>query len=185
MQATGLRLGARNGMDVCILAVVCIILLPVFADYAYPPETGDVPFCEPIDFSQVQPEGSEAAGKRAFNLNAGDPRTVRVIYFVPNDRSFSATVEDSIKRAVRQVRTFFADQMKAHGFGLNAINIARITSPFNSRWQIMTGFTSWSCLPQHHLFGGVVDSAKWSRGADWRRSEMLSLTSSTNAIREE
>ena len=71
----------------------------------------------------MHPEGSDAAAKRAFSLNTGDPRTVRVIYFVPNDRSFSATVEDSIKRAVRQVRSFFADQMKAHGFGLNAINI--------------------------------------------------------------
>ena len=122
-QTTGLRLGARNGMDVSILAVVCIILLPVFADYAYPQETGDPPFCEPIDFSQEQPEGSDAAVKRAFNLNTGDPRTVRVIYFVPNDRTFFSTVEDSIKRAVRQVRTFFADQMKAYGFGLDDINI--------------------------------------------------------------
>ncbi len=123
MQATGNRLSGWNSMRFCILAIVCIVLSPLFAGYAYPQETGDVPFCEPIDLSQVQPKGFDAAGKRAFSLNTGDPRTVRVIYFVPNDRSFSITVEDSIKRAVRQVRTFFADQMKAHGFGLNAIDI--------------------------------------------------------------
>ncbi len=123
MQATGNRLSGWNGMNVCILAVVCIVLSPLFAGYAHAQETGDVPFCEPIDFSQVQHEGAEAAGKRAFSLNTGDPRTVRLIYFVPNDRSFSSTVEDSIKRAVLQVQTFFAEQMNAHGFGLNAINI--------------------------------------------------------------
>ena len=123
MQTTGLRLGARNGASIYILALACLILLPVFDGYAYGQDPNDVPFCEPIDFSQVQSGGSEAAEKRAFSLNTGDPRTVRVIYFVPNDRSFSITVEDSIKRAVRQVRAFFADQMKAHGFDHNAINI--------------------------------------------------------------
>ena len=123
MQATGFRLSARNGVSVYIFAIICFILSPVFVGYAYPQTTNDVPFCEPIDFSQTQPEGFEAAGKRTFSLSTGDPRTVRVIYFVPSDGSFSATVEDSIKRAVRQVRSFFADQMKAHGFGLNAIKI--------------------------------------------------------------
>lgn len=110
-------------MNVCILAVVSIILTLVFAGDACPQETGHVPFCKPIDLSQVHPEGSEAAGKRALGLNTGDPRTVRVIYFVPSDRSFSITVEDSIQRAVRQVRAFFAEHMKAHGFDVNAINI--------------------------------------------------------------
>ena len=122
MQTNGFRLTVRNGMDVCILAVVCTILLLVFAGYAYPQETGDVPFCEPIDFSKAQTDGFDAAGKQGFNLNTGEPRTVRVIYFVPSDRSFSSTVEDSIKRAVRQVRAFFTDQMTAYGFGTNAIN---------------------------------------------------------------
>ncbi|MDE2887843.1 MAG: hypothetical protein OXR72_06480 [Gemmatimonadota bacterium] len=123
MQTTGLRLGARNGVSICILALACLILLPAFDGYAYGQDSNDVPFCEPIDLSHLQSDGFDAAGKRAFNLNMGDPRTVRVIYFVPSDRSFSITMEDSIKRAVRQVRSFFAEHMKAHGFDLNAINI--------------------------------------------------------------
>ncbi len=113
----------QHGMRVLFLVSIGLIFCPLLGSYAYPQETGDVPFCEPIDLSQVQSEGSEAAGKRAFSLNAGDPRTVRVIYFVPNNRSFSVTVEDSIKRAVRQVRTFFAEQMKAHGSGLDVLRI--------------------------------------------------------------
>ncbi|MCY3764095.1 MAG: hypothetical protein OXH06_01555, partial [Gemmatimonadetes bacterium] len=123
MQTTGLRLGARNGVSICILALACLILLPAFDGYAYGQDSNDVPFCEPIDLSHLHPEGFDAAGKRAYSLNTGDPRTVRVIYFVPSDRSFSITVEDSIKRAVRQVRSFFTEHMKAHGFDLNAINI--------------------------------------------------------------
>ena len=118
------RLVSPNAIGALLLAGIGIILCPLL--------TGDVfaqdsiehpPFCEPIDFSKAQSDGFDAARKRAFSLNTGEPRTVRVIYFVPNDRSFSIAVEDSIKRAVRQVRTFFSDQMTAHGFDLNAINI--------------------------------------------------------------
>ena len=118
------RLVSLSGMGAMFIVTVSLILCPLlYCDVFAQNADEHPPFCEPIDFSRMHPEGSDAAAKRAFSLNTGDPRTVRVIYFVPNDRSFSATVEDSIKRAVRQVRSFFADQMKAHGFGLNAINI--------------------------------------------------------------
>ena len=123
MQATGFHHGARSGVSVCILATICLFLSLAPVNVAYPQATNEVRFCEPIDFSQAQPDGFDAAAKRAFSLNTGDPRTVRVIYFVPTDRLFSVTVEDTIKRAVRQVRTFFTEQMKSHGFGLDAINI--------------------------------------------------------------
>ena len=113
----------QHGMRALFLVSLGLILCPLLGSYAYPQETGDVPFCQPIDFSQVQSDGFDAADKRAFSLNKGNPRTVRVIYFVPNDRSFSSTVEDSIRRAMLQVQAFFAEQMNAHGFGLNAINI--------------------------------------------------------------
>ena len=117
------RIVSPSVFKTSFFATIALIHCLSVVDSAYPQEKGNVPFCEPIDFSQVHLDGSEAAGKRALNLTTGEPRTVRVIYFVPNDRSFSATVEDSIKRAVRQVRSFFPDQMKAHGFGLGAINI--------------------------------------------------------------
>ena len=118
------RLVSPNGMGALFIVTIGFILFSLLAVDAIAQNAEEhPPFCEPIDFSQVHLKGSESAGKRAFNLNTGDPRTVRVIYFVPNDGSFSVTVEDSIKRAVQQVRTFFAEQMKAHGFGLDAINI--------------------------------------------------------------
>ena len=56
-----------------------------------------------------------AAGKHALNLNVGEPRTVRMIYFLPNDRPFRQEVVDAMKDVMPKVQTFFADQMEAHG----------------------------------------------------------------------
>ncbi len=56
-----------------------------------------------------------AAAKQA--LNVGEPRTVRMIYFLPNDRPFQQAVVDSMKVTIRQTQTFYTDQMEAHGYG--------------------------------------------------------------------
>ena len=56
-----------------------------------------------------------AAAKQA--LNVGEPRTVRMIYFLPNDRPFQQAVVDSMKVTIRQIQTFYADQMEAHDYG--------------------------------------------------------------------
>ena len=56
-----------------------------------------------------------AAAKQA--LNAGEPRTVRMIYFLPNDRPFQQAVVDSMKVTIRQIQTFYVDQMEARGYG--------------------------------------------------------------------
>ena len=46
-----------------------------------------------------------------------EPRTVRLIYFLPNDRPFQADVVQKIKNEIRTVQTFYAEQMQAHGYG--------------------------------------------------------------------
>ena len=58
-----------------------------------------------------------AATKHALNLNVGEPRTVRMIYFLPNDRPFRQEVVDSMKVTIRQIQTFYAEHMQAHGYG--------------------------------------------------------------------
>ena len=57
------------------------------------------------------------AAKHLADLNVGKPRTVRMIYFLPNDRSFRADVVDSMKSGIRSLQAFYADQMQAHGYG--------------------------------------------------------------------
>ena len=51
------------------------------------------------------------------NLNVGEPRTVRLIYFLPNDRPYRAGVVQKMKDTIRTVQTFYAEQMEAHGYG--------------------------------------------------------------------
>ena len=51
------------------------------------------------------------------HLNIGEPRTVRIIYFLPNDRPYRADVEQRAKDHVRKSQIFFAEQMRAHGYG--------------------------------------------------------------------
>ena len=50
-------------------------------------------------------------------LDFGEPRTVRMIYFLPTDREFRADVVEQMKMEIRTVQKFFADQMKSHGYG--------------------------------------------------------------------
>ncbi len=51
------------------------------------------------------------------DLDVGEPRTVRMIYFLPNDRPYRADVVQKMKDEMRNLQTFFADQMQAHGYG--------------------------------------------------------------------
>ena len=50
-------------------------------------------------------------------LNVGEPRTVRMIYFLPNDRPYRPEVVQGMKDMIRTLQTFFAAQMQAHGYG--------------------------------------------------------------------
>ena len=50
-------------------------------------------------------------------MNVGEPRTVRLIYFLPNDRLYDAAVVQNMKDKIRIVQDFYAEQMQAHGYG--------------------------------------------------------------------
>ena len=82
---------------------------------ASPPSSDEVPFCLPFDYERDR--GSTYAAGKPTGLDVGEPRTVRMIYFLPNDRPFRAAVIDSMKATIRQVQTFYAEQMQAHGHG--------------------------------------------------------------------
>ena len=95
-------------------------LLFVFSStvHASPQPSNDVHFCLPLDTEDMRTRDSiYAATKHALNLNVGEPRTVRMIYFLPNDRPFRQEVVDSMKVTIRQIQTFYAEQMQAHGYG--------------------------------------------------------------------
>ena len=87
---------------------------PAFV-HASPSPADSLPFFQPLDF-QPDPYAS-ASAKRLADLDIGEPRTVRMIYFLPSDRPYQAGVVDSMKTTIRQLQTFYAEQMQTHGFG--------------------------------------------------------------------
>ncbi len=58
----------------------------------------------------------EAAGKPTLS-NQGEPRTVRMIYYVAQGSAFRQETVDAMKDAIRKVQTLYAEQIRVHGFG--------------------------------------------------------------------
>ena len=53
----------------------------------------------------------------AANLNVGEPRTVRLIYFLPNDRAPQKDINAEMDRLIKDVQQSYAEVMENHGFG--------------------------------------------------------------------
>ncbi len=92
------------------------------AAHASPSPADSVVFCG-VDHEQMRRDHPLPAAKRPANLNVGEPRTVRMIYFLPNDRPFRQEVVDSMKAVIRRVQTFYGEQMEAHGYGNRTFRI--------------------------------------------------------------
>ena len=99
-----------------VLTVLALMLWPGVG-HASPSPADSVHYCVPFDYEQWRRENPRPAAKRLAELNVGEPRTVRMIYFLPNDRSYRQEVVDSMKTVIKQVQTFYAEQMEAHGYG--------------------------------------------------------------------
>ena len=65
------------------------------------------------------------AGKRLANLDAGEPRTVRMFYFLPSDRRLRLHVVQRIRDEMDSVQVWFGRQMEAHGFGYRTFRLER------------------------------------------------------------
>ena len=103
---------------ICLYASFCVGFTSL--GHASPAPADSVHFCLPLDLEEMRARDSiYAANKQALNLNVGPPRTVRMIYFLPNDRPYRASVVDSMKRTIRQIQTFYGEQMQAHGYRYN------------------------------------------------------------------
>ena len=112
--------------NVCFLMCLFWFIFGCFISrsQASPTHDDSVHFCVPLDLEEMQARDSiYAASKQALNLNVGPPRTVRMIYFLPNDRPFRASVVDSMKRTIRQIQTFYGEQMQTHGYGYKTFTV--------------------------------------------------------------
>ena len=100
-----------------LLALLVPILSPLAIVHASPPAADSVHFCAFDDYERWRRDHPRPAAKPLADLNAGEPRTVRMIYFLPNDWSYRAEVVDSMKTVIKQSQTFYREQMQAHGYG--------------------------------------------------------------------
>ena len=50
-------------------------------------------------------------------------RTVRLIYFLPNDRPFRAEVVQKMKDEISDIQAYYASQMQAHGYGRKTFRV--------------------------------------------------------------
>ena len=111
---------AKNAQIIRLLsACICVHLWILSSvSHASPPISHEAHFHGVHGYEGMRARDSlYAATKQALNLNVGEPRTVRMIYFLPNDRPFRQDVVDSMKTMMRRIQTFYADQMQAHGYG--------------------------------------------------------------------
>ena len=124
MKKSVVRFPSPSVLRTCLFALSCLTFSSVGYASPQPSEADNVHFCLPIDFEEMSTrDSSYAARKQAFDLNVGEPRTVRLIYFLPNDSPFRAEVVDSMKVAIRRIQTFYAEQMQAHGYGYKTFRI--------------------------------------------------------------
>ena len=94
------------------------LLAPMPDANASPDLPDSIHFCAFDDHEAWGRDQPRPAAKQSANLNLGEPRTVRMIYFLPSDRPFRQEVVDSMKVVIRRVQTFYAEQMEAHGYGV-------------------------------------------------------------------
>ena len=84
-----------------LLALFVPILSPLAIAHASPPAADSVHFCA-FEYERSRRDHPEPAAKRLADLNVGEPRTVRMIYFLPNDRPYRAEVVDSMKTVIKR-----------------------------------------------------------------------------------
>ena len=100
-----------------LFALIGLILSPLATVHAAPSPDDSVHFCAPFDYEQWRRDHPRPAGKRLAALDVGEPRTVRMIYFLPKGRPYDAVLVDTMKTMMLRMQTFFAERMEGHGHG--------------------------------------------------------------------
>ena len=120
---TASRADTRRNSKSALLALIGLILSPLTVAYAESSPPDRVRSCGLFDYEQWRRDHPRPAGKAVKDLNRGEPRTVRMIYFKPNDRPYRAQVVQKMKDEILHIQTFYAEQMQAQGQGNNTFRI--------------------------------------------------------------
>ena len=101
--------------------MVSLILAPLAVSHASTSPSDSLIHCRVRH--DVAPLGIHAAGKRLADLNLGEPRTVRLFYFLPNDRTYRLAVVQRMKDEILRIQDLYGKQMEAHGYGYRTFRI--------------------------------------------------------------
>ena len=101
--------------------LLALILSPVAVCHASP-ATDSLHACR-IHDPERDPSLAYAAGKRLADLNVGEPRTVQLFYFLPNDRPFRPQIVQRMKEEILHIQAWYGEQMEGHGYGYKTFRI--------------------------------------------------------------
>ena len=113
----------------------------------------------------TEPHPALLPAAKGLARESGEPRTVRVIYFAPNDRPHLTETEEQVREMALEVRTFYAEQMKARGHGPRTF-----TLEFDSEGRVAV-----------HRFVGEHPDADYTAGAHNKALSEISRTFDTFA----
>ena len=102
--------------------MLALVLFQVGICHASPSPSDSLHSCLFLEPEQY-PSVIHAAGKRLADLDAGEPRTVRLFYFLPSDRPFRSQVVEGMKEDVIHIQAWYGEQMEAHGYGYKTFRI--------------------------------------------------------------
>ena len=102
--------------SVCLTFLI-IHLSPLTAHASTAPTPDSANFCAPIDYEQLRRDHPHPAAKRLAGLNVGVPLTVRMIYFLPSDRSPQQDIDAKLDEVMKNVQLSYEEVMEYHGFG--------------------------------------------------------------------
>ena len=157
-------------LSACFFTLLCLSSVGYAAQHE---------FCRVLDAEDIWTQESiYAARKQAYNLNVGEPRTVRMIYFLPNDRPFRQEVVDSMKVTIRQIQTFFAEQMQAHGHGNKTFRFET-----DAQGEPMVHRVDGQHSDSHYLANRGERSELWRKYDFWANNVyLIVIDNSTNQI---
>ena len=97
--------------------LIRLLLFPLAFVHASPSPADKAPICLPVDLLQWEYDRPPSATTRQADLNVGEPRTVRLIYFLPRDRPPQPFIDGKLDALIKDVQQSYAEQMENHGFG--------------------------------------------------------------------
>ena len=105
------------------LALLGLILSPLAVAHASSPPADGVHFCQVLDWERDHPH---PAAKRLADLNVGESRTVRLIYFLPKDRQSHPDIDATLDILIKDAQQFSRRLWKTTGLAEKPLRLKPI-----------------------------------------------------------